>query len=105
MRERTAELQKLNAELDSFAYTVSHDLKSPLRTIDGFTRLIEEQMGERLNADEREMSAKKPKRSDASDFDEFARMLAFLRRIDRPPLRGLAHGVVGLRWLDYARTE
>jgi len=55
VRERTAELQKLNAELDSFAYTVSHDLKSPLRSIDGFTRLIEEQMGERLNADEREM--------------------------------------------------
>jgi PAS domain S-box-containing protein len=55
VRERTAELQKLNAELDSFAYTVSHDLKSPLRSIDGFTRLIEEQMGERLNADERDM--------------------------------------------------
>ncbi|WP_370870447.1 ATP-binding protein [Hydrogenophaga sp.] len=55
VRERTAELQKLNAELDSFAYTVSHDLKSPLRSIDGFTRLIEEQMGDRLNADEREM--------------------------------------------------
>lgn len=55
VRERTAELQKLNAELDSFAYTVSHDLKSPLRSIDGFTRLIEEQLGDRLNADEREM--------------------------------------------------
>ena len=55
VRERTADLQKLNAELDSFAYTVSHDLKSPLRSIDGFTRLIEEQLGDRLNADEREM--------------------------------------------------
>lgn len=55
VRERTADLQKLNAELDSFAYTVSHDLKSPLRAIDGFTRLIEEQMGERLSADERDM--------------------------------------------------
>ncbi len=55
VRERTADLQKLNAELDSFAYTVSHDLKSPLRTIDGFTRLLEEQMGERLSVDEREM--------------------------------------------------
>jgi PAS domain S-box-containing protein len=55
VRERTAELQKLNAELDSFAYTVSHDLKSPLRSIDGFTRLLEEQMGERLNTEEREM--------------------------------------------------
>jgi PAS domain S-box-containing protein len=55
VRERTAELQMLNAELDSFAYTVSHDLKSPLRSIDGFTRLLEEQMGERLSTDEREM--------------------------------------------------
>ncbi len=55
VRERTAELQKLNAELDSFAYTVSHDLKSPLRAIDGFTRLLDEQLGERLSEDEREM--------------------------------------------------
>ncbi|MDP3205706.1 MAG: ATP-binding protein, partial [Hydrogenophaga sp.] len=55
VRERTADLQKLNAELDSFAYTVSHDLKSPLRAIDGFTRLLDEQLGERLSQDEREM--------------------------------------------------
>lgn len=55
VRERTADLQKLNAELDSFAYTVSHDLKSPLRAIDGFTRLLDEQLGERLSEDEREM--------------------------------------------------
>lgn len=44
VRERTAELQKLNAELDAFAYSVSHDLKSPLRAIDGFTQLLKEQL-------------------------------------------------------------
>ena len=51
----TADLQKLNAELDSFAYTVSHDLKSPLRAIDGFTRLLDEQLGDRMTADERDL--------------------------------------------------
>ena len=55
VRERTADLQTLNAELDSFAYSVSHDLKSPLRAIDGFTRLLEEEVGSRLSSDERQL--------------------------------------------------
>lgn len=55
VRERTAELEKLNAELDSFAYTVSHDLKSPLRAIDGFTRLLDEQLAGRLQPEERRL--------------------------------------------------
>ncbi|WP_137919630.1 PAS domain-containing sensor histidine kinase [Hydrogenophaga sp. 2FB] len=58
VRERTADLQLLNAELDSFAYSVSHDLKSPLRAIDGFTRLLEEEVGPRLSDDERQLLAR-----------------------------------------------
>lgn len=52
VRERTADLQKLNAELDSFAYSVSHDLKSPLRAIDGFTRILGERIAGRIGVEE-----------------------------------------------------
>jgi PAS domain S-box-containing protein len=52
VRSRTAELLALNAELDSFAYSVSHDLKTPLRSIDGFTQILGEQLQGRLSANE-----------------------------------------------------
>ncbi|MDO8904877.1 PAS domain S-box protein [Hydrogenophaga sp.] len=52
VRERTADLQRLNSELDSFAYSVSHDLKTPLRSIDGFTQLLSEQLAGRLKEDD-----------------------------------------------------
>ncbi len=52
VQARTEELQHINRELDSFAYSVSHDLKSPLRSIDGFMHVLREQMGDRVRPED-----------------------------------------------------
>lgn len=48
---RTAELEVAVRELESFSFTVSHDLKSPMRAVDGYTRILIEDLGERLDED------------------------------------------------------
>lgn len=51
MKHYLANLEKSNAELDKFAYVVSHDLKAPLRAIGNLTGWIEEDIGDKLPAD------------------------------------------------------
>jgi signal transduction histidine kinase len=81
VRDRTAELQELNKELEAFTYSVSHDLRAPLRHMDGFSRILQEEFGPELPGEARHYIARI--RSAAGNMSNLVEDLLHLSRVGR----------------------
>ncbi len=82
--ERTAQLTAANEELEAFAYTVAHDLRAPLRSINGFANAVLEDYGDTLDDDGRSMLRRIE--HNAGRMDELIRDLLAYSHISRSAL-------------------
>ena len=85
VQEKTAELTAVNKELDAFSYSVSHDLRVPVRAVHGFARMLEEDYGERLDREGRRLLG--VVRESAQRMGQLIEDLLAFARLGRQPLR------------------
>ncbi len=85
VRERTAEIEVVNRELEAFSYSVSHDLRAPLRAIDGFSRALADDYTDRLDDDGRRYLSRI--RAGTQRMAKLIDDLLGLARIGRAPLQ------------------
>jgi light-regulated signal transduction histidine kinase (bacteriophytochrome) len=110
LRQRSADVAAANKELESFSYSVSHDLRAPLSTIDGFSRLLEGAAAS--GAAERSQHYLQRIRLGVGHMNELIGALLAVSRLSRAPmavqavdLGALAQGAfAALQEADPART-
>jgi PAS domain S-box-containing protein len=108
--ERTDELTSANRELEAFSYSVSHDLRAPLRSIDGFALALQEDYGDKIEPEARQYI--EIVRSESQRMGQLIDDLLGLARLNRGrldrsrvDLSAMAAGIVEeLRRREPART-
>jgi signal transduction histidine kinase len=99
LRRNAAELLAANTELDAFAYSVSHDLRAPLRSIDGFSQVVLEDYAGQLgdagqDALRRVRAASQKMATLIDDLLKLARVTRAEMRTERVDLSGIAQEIV-----------
>jgi signal transduction histidine kinase len=85
LEEANRELESANGELEAFSYSVSHDLRAPLRSIDGFSRILLEDYADRLDEEGEDFLGRV--RAASKHMDTLIDDLLDLSRVSRGPLR------------------
>ncbi|MDP3684717.1 MAG: ATP-binding protein, partial [Ignavibacteria bacterium] len=85
VNQRTAQLQASNEELESFAYSISHDLRAPLRAIDGYSRILEQDYAKVLDTEGLRLI--NIVRSSTKNLDRLITDLLSLSRVGRSELK------------------
>lgn len=85
LTERANQLEIVNSELESFTYSVSHDLKAPLRSIQGFTDIILQEHSQTLN--EEVLRLMNIVRKNARRMDQLIKDLLDLSRVTRSTIK------------------
>src|SRR5271157_164625 len=97
--ERTTQLEAANKELESFSYSVSHDLRAPLRSIDGFSQVLLEDYTDKLDAAgqdalKRVCAAAQRMAQLIDDILKLSRVTRSEMRLETVSLSAMAHAVL-----------
>lgn len=84
VQQRTTELEATNKELESFSYSISHDLRAPLRAIDGYSQMVEEDYGTLLDEEGKRLLS--IVREEANKMGRLIDDLLAFSRISRKPV-------------------
>jgi len=94
LQAHAAQLLAANKELESFSYSVSHDLRAPLRAVDGYTLMLQEDYAEKFDVEGRRLLG--VVRSEAARMGRLIDDLLAFSRVGRQPIRAANVDMEGL---------